>query len=417
MKNKILFVLSLIFIILLWLTYNSNLTSNHIFSFFILVGWISLFIIFLIFSPSLLLSESLKNETSELNELFELHYKIRMGIVSIFAVTAVLAGIFFQWRSTQVSEVNSELNQKTTLFTLNLSQEKQMANIYSQSLESLSNKDTFIRLGAISSLERLARVDSADYYWPVLHILTAYIKKYSSADPLHPHTHPPSDDIIAILDFLKEGPYELPHSEDDKIDLSNVDLSFSDLSSANLSFSSFDHSILRGVQLSQSNISNASFNGSDLSFAKFYDANVVNSQFYHTKLIGVSFIGANLTGSQFYGAEFGQSTTNWLFETKLYNSDFCNRYDLLREKNLDKCATGLTCHDLINAKLSDRTILPSYVKNCNLVRNTDPEELMYKKALYYLNHHNMKGFFESMNGLPQSAREIYEYEGTYKMSD
>jgi uncharacterized protein YjbI with pentapeptide repeats len=387
-------VLLIAFIFLLWTTYNGPQPSKII-SFMVLLGWIVWLSTIIIFCPVLFPSKILQSGNVSDKEILEFHHKLRLGISSIVGGAAVLGGIYFSWQTLMLSRVNVELTQKAALATLELTQQKESADLYSQSLIRLDASNALASLGAIYSLERIARLDPSNYYWPVVHVLTAYIREKSPADFAHPHTYPPKADILAILDFLKEGVYYYPHNKAEAVDLSGVDISYADLSNAQLFSAKFKNSILQHVTFSgKTNLAWADFDNADLRHARFTFANLYNAQFYNANLEGVNFFSSDLTGARFYNAKFGQSTWDWLIDTKLFRADFCQGYNPINQKILERCAVGITCRDLRGAELSDETVLPKYITNCSLHRVMDPEEIMLTKAVNFLRSSDTKGFLK-----------------------
>lgn len=398
-----------VFSLLLWFTCYEP-PHNKVISFLLLLGWIVFLGLIFIFIPPILLSQA--NVTAK--EISIQHNKIRKGIVSAFAVIAALSTIYLTWQSNQTAKMTLEISQKTTLFTLEQNQDKQVADIYSRSLYNLGSEELVVRLGAIAALERIARMDPSNYYWPVIHILTAYIRKYSPADFRHPHQSPPKDDIALILDFIQEGNYEPSHHDNDIVDLSNVDISYANLSGAGLSYAKMEHSVLHNVDFSQAKLNDASFDNSDLQRTFFVSANLQSASFYDSLLNEVDFLGADLTKAEFSGSIFGNPMFG-LGDAKLYRADFCNKYDVKKHQIFTDCAKGLTCDDLKQAMISDATIIPEYLKDCSLRRIMDPGKVSLAKAVYYLQKGDIDNFLKV--DLPDVGRVVYEYKSPIKYAN
>src|SRR5215218_6058519 len=87
-------------------------------------------------------------------------------VAQILAGTALLSGLYFTWRTLQVNREG----QITERFTRAIDQLGKVED---------GQKLFEIRLGGIYALERIAR-ESEEDYWPIMEILTAYVRKNAS---------------------------------------------------------------------------------------------------------------------------------------------------------------------------------------------------------------------------------------------
>lgn len=393
------------FVSILWATYN-GCWQNKTLSFVILLGWISLFAFLIIFCPFLFPISPARKAQLTNQEIFEHNHRVRLSLISILGVVSVLSGIYFSWEGLNVSRINIELTQKAALANFDQGYQKDINSIYSQSLINLSNKNFLVRLGAIFALEKIARSDPGNFYWPTIHIMTSYLQQHYPAKNVYSRDSQLKEDATSILEFIKEGKYDNPHSVYDRVDLSNTNLSYGNLDGADLSFANFNHSILRYVSFSHANLNNATFLDAKLEFARFTFADLSASKFDDAVLKGSTFIGADLSGSQFYKVSFVGSEWAWLLDAKLSHADFCRKYDIYSDTDLKQCALGLKCKDLKLATVSDETVLPEYLKTCNLHRIVDPEKIAITKVVNFISHGDYKNASEVQGGYT-TGRLIY----------
>ena len=63
----------------------------------------------------------------------------------------------------------------------NIAQEGQITERFTRAIDQLGKRALEIRLGGIYALERISK-ESKEDYWPIMEILTAYVRKNSSAE-------------------------------------------------------------------------------------------------------------------------------------------------------------------------------------------------------------------------------------------
>src|SRR3989441_12904942 len=77
-----------------------------------------------------------------------------------------------------------------TLDKLKGTLEAQLADRLSQAVDQLRDRNLEVRLGGIYALERLARTSENDY-WPIMEILTAFVRERASVTKNQPPKEPP----------------------------------------------------------------------------------------------------------------------------------------------------------------------------------------------------------------------------------
>jgi len=144
-------------------------------------------------------------------------------------------------------------------------------------------------LDGIYTLEKISK-ESEEYYWPIIEILTAYVRKHSSSDSQLKETslkiepismniqanessksevskiRTVSLDIQAILDVIAKRKYSFKSGEIDRLNLSRTDLRNTnlrdvDLSGADLSRAHLEGAYLSGAYLNGANLSGAYLDG------------------------------------------------------------------------------------------------------------------------------------------------------------
>lgn len=150
---------------------NLKKDSNELYEKAKLHPLVSLIFIFAVVSlaaiPHYQVSE-LKNNATEQAKQENLD---RTTLAQIFGGVAVGIGLYYTWRRITIAENE-----------LKVSQESQITERFTRAVDQLGAIDQFgnpaikIRFGGIYALERIANESKKDY-WPIMEILTAYVKK------------------------------------------------------------------------------------------------------------------------------------------------------------------------------------------------------------------------------------------------
>src|SRR5215213_10062077 len=102
----------------------------------------------------------------------------------ILGGAALLSGIYFTWRTLQVNR------------------EGQITERFTRAIDQLGSEKLEIRLGGIYSLERIAR-ESEEDHWPIMEVLTAYVREAAHRDAHKGESTHPESDIQAIMTVLR----------------------------------------------------------------------------------------------------------------------------------------------------------------------------------------------------------------------
>jgi ABC-type nickel/cobalt efflux system permease component RcnA len=102
----------------------------------------------------------------------------RTAMVQALGGIALLTGLWVTWR-------NLRLTEQTSRQTLDLSRKGQINDRFIKAIEQLGaidqggGKKLEIRLGGIYALEQIAKDSPDDHHWPIMEILTAYVRAHA----------------------------------------------------------------------------------------------------------------------------------------------------------------------------------------------------------------------------------------------
>ena len=182
-------------------------------------------------------------------DLFKAKNDALTTFAQILGGFAILIGVYFAWRNLTATTKNLELaNKNFELATkdLELTKEGQVTERFTKAIEQLGATDDKgkpeleLRLGGIYALERIAR-DSERDHWPIMEILTAYVREHAH------HHHLPyraiAADIQAILTVI--GRRNMSHEKSGQ----TLDLHATELHAANLRDAHLEGADLEGADL------------------------------------------------------------------------------------------------------------------------------------------------------------------------
>jgi uncharacterized protein YjbI with pentapeptide repeats len=322
------------------------------------------------------------------NELFQAENAARSTLALIFAASGLLLGLGIAWRRYEVSR--------------ELRTHERFARAVEQLASERGDGSPRIeaRLGGIYALERLA-ADSEREYWPVMEVLTAYVRENAPWSPVENKTSSPAStfgrqpsppaDIQAILAVLGR---RKPHAA--TVERRLLDLRGTDLRGANLSGSRLNGMTLHGARLdhvdatravmARSNLREASFAGASLTEIDLEGASLSGANLEGARLNGANLKAADLSGANLCGADLWDANLKGcnLKDADLRGSDLTQcileeailwRADLqdavltgarLRRAHLERAnlsgTTGLTWEQGEDAYTDENTILPEYLQ-------------------------------------------------------
>ncbi len=229
-----------------------------------------------------------------------------------------------------------------TLDKLKDTLEAQLADRLTQAVDQLRDRNLGVRLGGIYALERLARTSENDY-WPIMEILSAFVRESASVTKNQPPKDPPlrlAPDIQTALDVMGRRRHTYQDGESQRLDLRGTDLRRVNLAGAKLA-----GAILSEVRLEEANLTGISFEEAILRAAHLEHSNLTGAKMQgafllNTRLNGARLRNANLQGAFLGGARFDGA--------ELLGADLTD-------------ANGLTWEQLKTARKDNRTRLPAYL--------------------------------------------------------
>src|SRR3989475_11702797 len=134
--------------------------------------------------------------------------------------------------------------------------EAQLAGRMALAVDQLGKDDLELRLGGIYALEGLARTSESEY-WPIMEILTTFVRERASVTKNQPPPGPPlrlAPEIQAALDVIGRRRHTFRDGESQRLDLRGTDLRRANLAGAKLagailSEGRFEEANLAGIGL------------------------------------------------------------------------------------------------------------------------------------------------------------------------
>jgi len=240
-----------------------------------------------------------------------LENQYRATFAQILGGVAIAIGLYYTWRRIGIAEEDLKATQKN----LEVAQEGQITERFTRAVDQLGAVDKAgnpaieIRLGGIYALERIAYESDRDY-WPIMEILTAYIRMNSSVvDQNIKEQKKVTLDIQAILTVISRRKYSMDAGESRPLilyetylvgaNLGKCNLARSGLKDSNLSNSFLRLAVLTQASLVRANLSNAFLRFANLFNAVLTDANLENANVSASNLEAAYFKGANLKNANF----------------------------------------------------------------------------------------------------------------------
>jgi hypothetical protein len=197
-------------------------------------------------------------------ERFDRENEARKTLSQILGGLILLIGFYFTWQN------------------LVATQESQITDRFTKAIAQLGDKDHLeLRLGAIYSLERIAKDSSRDH-WPIMEVLTAYVREHAKIGPedkqLSDTATQPPPDIQAILTVIGRRSFSYHNGEAGPLELRKTNLRGADLWTANLSWAHLEDADLRGAHLGWVNLSGARLRGTKLNGADLFNTDLSQAE-------------------------------------------------------------------------------------------------------------------------------------------
>ena len=332
-------------------------------------------------------------------ERVTLENELRGNLTQILGWALVAIGLYYVVRRVVAAEKAGQIakqGQITERFTRAISQ--------LGAIRANGQKRLEIRVGGIYGLEGIAR-ESAEYYWPVMEILTAYVREnapwhgtvreskekikvvaeQTKTDPLSDLSPKVPADIQAVLTVLGRRGLSYRNGEENRLNLAQTNLLGASLGNANLEGALLLRTNLQKAILTKSKLANALVDESHLQEANLNYANLqrgslqrahlqraslMGANLQHARLSGTALQGADLRGIDLRGADLEEANLEGanLQKAKLKGT-------ILRGANLlganlegaDLEGADLRVADLREARLQEASLWKALLQGANLL--------------------------------------------------
>jgi hypothetical protein len=220
---------------------------------------------------------------------------------------------------------------------LRISREGQITERFTRATDQLGSDSLMTRLGGIYALERIAR-DSEDDHWPVMEVLTAYVRENARlSDPpptrFERNFRAPTD-IQAVITVIARRD---PERKKKGLEPWGLDLSGTDLRDIEMEAGFFEGANFYQADLKHANLRKANLQGARFMFAQLQQARCSDANFQR------AYLGyAELSEASLYKSQFDGATLDW---TRLEGVDLT-------------FARGLTQAQIDMASMDELTRLP-----------------------------------------------------------
>jgi uncharacterized protein YjbI with pentapeptide repeats len=247
-------------------------------------------------------------------EKFEASLEISKAIIGGVGTSATIVGGVFLFLNFRIANRNLEianknleqakrkndLDEKKSQKDIEIAESRLITDRFSKATEQLASNSLHTRLGAIYSLEGIAK-DDEKYYWIVIEILSAFIRREKDVNISQSQEEKTSKtpvDIQAALTVIirrdiKSG------IEQKTIDLSGAILNDIDLSGKRLENINLRRSTLHHVILFEAKLINVDFIEAELFDTNFQRANIDDSNFNAAHLTKVNFVSTRVNKTTF----------------------------------------------------------------------------------------------------------------------
>jgi hypothetical protein len=288
--------------------------------------------------------------TLTVKDRLELQDKARGTLAQIIGGMVILVGLYFTGRSAAAAWRNVQVTQ-----------EGQITERFTRAIEQLGNDKLAIRLGGIYALERIAR-DSPTDHWPIMEVLTAYVREHAPWKDTPQSEPKPAADIQAILTVLGRRRY----GQDEK---QRLDLQDTDLRNVNLLGAHLEGAILMRAHLEDADLWGAHLQGANLLGAHLKKANLMDAHLTRAVLVGAHLEEAHLERAHLEDARLrGAHLTRAVLVDAHLEGAYLRQSFLV--DTFQRSVIGITKEQLASAILDESTLLPDYLTTEEACGNT-----------------------------------------------
>jgi uncharacterized protein YjbI with pentapeptide repeats len=336
------------------------------------------------------------NSTDVTKKKFDASLEIVKAIVGGVGTFATISGGIVLYLNFRVANKNVLLASQNLVLT----ESRLITDRFSKAIEQLGHQDVHVRLGAIYSLERIAN-DSNQDYWPVMEILTSYVRGKSSwtqekatawkevnQGQDKPEIPPLEIDIQAVLTVLNRRKHSLGDREEaHPLDLRSTDLRRADLRGAK----KMQGVLLIEAHLEGANLSEAHLEGANLNYAYLEKARLDYAHLEEASLKAANLEEASLYEAHLDKAHIEQANLNSANLSCIHLEKAHLNLAHLEKANLSQANLKET--KLCEANLEGANLTRANLEEANLVRANLKEAILHKANLYnaYLHGANLDG--------------------------
>lgn len=320
----------------------------------VLKSWLMAITVLFTLSPTVIFLAFSKSEGLSSQQKIESRTQALTTSATLFLGLAVMINAYYAAKRAEALDkraIAAEKNIEIEMKTVQLAQERLIAERLMTAITQLGHENVATRTGAIYTLERVAQ-DSPKEYWTIMEILTAFVREntssrsqhenltseeYTSQENLSPEMETPwlrsveqpvqekhriRTDIQAALTVIGRRNVE-KDPQNQKLDLRYTDISGADLYKANLQRADLRKADLCGADLREANLSEADLEDANLSGAMLGEANLQSSNLHTANLCGANLnrtlvSKANLRAANLSGASLRAAD---LCEANLYKAN------------------------------------------------------------------------------------------------
>jgi len=284
----------------------------------VLKSWLIAITVLFTMSPTVIFLSFSKSEGLSNQQKIESRTQALTTSATLFLGLAVLINAYYAAKRSealQKSAIASEKNIEIGMKSVQLGQERLIAERLMTAITQLGHENVATRTGAIYTLERVAQ-DSPKEYWTIMEILTAFVRENTTSKPeqennseedrsyynLSVETQTPRlrfvepqteetirlrTDIQAALTVIGRRNVE-KDPQNEKLDLRSTDLCGADLHKANLQGANLQNADLCGADLREANLCEADLDYANLSGSILCEANLQSCNLHAANLSGAN---------------------------------------------------------------------------------------------------------------------------------
>lgn len=172
---------------------------------------------------------------------------------------------------------------------------------FSKSIDQLKSKDLDVRIGAISTLETIAKYSQPAEHWTIMEYLAAFVRTNAPRKEEDERSPELREDIQAALTVIGRRDTD-KDLENQTLNLSNTDLRGAELREANLQMVNFYQANLQRTILTKAQLQGADLGKANLQQANIIEANIQGAILTEAQLQGAFFNRTNLQQSDLMAA-------------------------------------------------------------------------------------------------------------------